>query len=290
MYKNTLVRVKKKLQKLKPVLRIAGYCSVALVFLIISVAAINHQQNIKCTDYKIHINTENGIFFLDENDVNQIIRDNNYASRKGTATGEIDYNRLEKVIENNPYAEKSEIVLSPNGEVNVDVTPRLPIVRVINRNGVGFYIDKQGKKLPLSDKFAARVPVATGNIFDSGMNEDFSDSAQTNKIFQLASFIYSDSLLNPLVEQIYITDENEFELVPKIGNHIIILGDINNLEEKTEKLLAFYRDGLSHVGWQQYSVVNLKFKNQVYATRRDVTLKKLITEPVAAKTDSTKLN
>ena len=132
MYKNTLVRVKKKLQKLKPIFRIAGYCSVAVVFLIISVAAINHQQNIKCTDYKIHINTENGIFFLDESDVSQIIRDNNYASRKGTATGEIDYNRLEKVIENNPYAEKSEIVLSPNGEVNVDVTPRLPIVRVIN--------------------------------------------------------------------------------------------------------------------------------------------------------------
>ncbi|MEI7802986.1 MAG: hypothetical protein WCI97_10100 [Bacteroidota bacterium] len=282
--------MKKKLQKLKPILRIAGYCSIALVFLIISVAAINHQQNILCTDYKIHINTENGIFFLDENDINQIIRDNNYSSRKGTATGDIDYNRLEKIIENNPYAEKAEIVLAPNGEVNVTVTPRLPIVRVINRNGVGFYIDKQGKKLPLSDKFAARVPVATGNIFDSGMNEDFSDTALTDKIFQLSSFIYSDSVLNALVEQIYITDGNEFELVPKIGNHIIILGDINNLEEKTQKLISFYRDGLNHVGWQQYSVVNLKFKNQVYATRRDVAPPQLKIQPIVAKTDTTKLN
>ncbi|MEI7803211.1 MAG: hypothetical protein WCI97_11225 [Bacteroidota bacterium] len=282
--------MKKKFQKLKPVLRIVGYCSIGLVFLIVSVAAINHQQNIPCTDYRIHINTENGIYFLDENDVNQIIKDNNYASRRGTASGEIDYNRLEKIIENNPFAEKSEIVLSPTGDVDVYVQQRLPILRIINKNGVGFYIDKQGKKLPLSDKFTARVTVATGNIVDSGLNEDFSDSTLTNKLFQLASFINSDSLLSALTEQIFITDENEFELVPKIGNHIILLGDINDLQEKTEKLRSFYRDGLNHVGWQQYSLVNLKFKNQVYATRRDVATPQPKTLTQVAVTDSSKLN
>lgn len=282
--------MKKKFQKLKPALRIAGFCSIGVVFLIISIAAINHQQNVPCSEYRIHINTENGIYFLDENDVNQIIMDNNYAARKGTASGEIDYNRLEQIIENNPFAEKSEIVLSPTGDVDVYVQPRLPILRIINKNGVGFYIDKQGKKLPLSDKFTARIPVATGNIFDSGMNEDFSDSALTKKLYQLASFINQDSFLNALTEQIFITDENEFELVPKIGNHIILLGDVNDLQEKTEKLHSFYCDGLNHVGWQQYSFVNLKFKNQVYATRRDVAAPqpKILTQ--VAVTDSSKLN
>jgi len=284
------VRVKKKFQKLKPALRIAGFCSIGVAFLIISIAAINHQQNVPCSEYRIHINTENGIYFLDENDVKQIIMDNNYASRKGTASGEIDYNRLEQIIENNPFTEKSEIVLSPTGDVDVYVQPRLPILRIINKNGVGFYIDKQGKKLPLSDKFTARIPVATGNIFDSGMNEDFSDSALTKKLYQLASFINLDSFLNALTEQIFITDENEFELVPKIGNHIILLGDVNDLQEKTKKLHSFYRDGLNHVGWQQYSFVNLKFKNQVYATRRDVAAPqpKILTQ--VAVTDSSKLN
>ena len=261
-----------------------------LVFLGISIAATNHQCNIPCADYRIHINSENGIYFLDEKDLNQIIKDHNYTSRKGTASGKIDCNRLEKIIENNPYVEKAEIILSPTGEVDVFVQPRLPILRIINKKGVGFYIDKRGRKLPLSDKFTPRVTVATGNIFDSGLNEDFSDSSRTKKLFQLASFINSDSLLNALSEQVFVTDENEFVLVPKIGSHIILLGDINDLQNKTEKLRAFYRDGLNHVGWQQYSIVNLKFKNQVYATRTDVVIHTQKTLTQITVTDSSKLN
>ena len=263
------MRVKKKLQKLKPVFKIIGYCCAGILFFTISIAAINHQQNTSCVGYNIHVSTANGMFFLNEEDVMQIIRDNNYSAQIGSDAGKVDYNRLEKIISNNPYAEKAEIILSPNGNVDVNVQQRVPILRVINRNGVGFYMDESGTKLPLSDKFTARVPVATGNILDSGLNEDFSDSALTKKLFQLSEFIYNDSFLNKLVEQIYVDDKNEVSLVPKIGDHIILFGGFNNYEEKRNKLFSFYTEGLNHVGWQNYSAINLKFRNQVYATRRD---------------------
>ncbi|HAP01376.1 MAG TPA: cell division protein FtsQ [Bacteroidetes bacterium] len=250
--------------------------------------AIHHQQNISLTDYRIHISTDNGMFFLNENDVKQIIQDNNYDV--GKTSGDLDYNRLEKIIENNSYCENAEIKLSPDGEVNVEILQRVPVLRIINKYGVGFYLDKSGKKLPLSDKFTARVVVATGNISDSGISEDTSDAVNTSKLFQIASFICTDSFLNALIEQINVTNEGEFELIPKVGNHNILLGDEKNLSEKTEKLKIFYREGLSKVGWQQYSVINLKYANQVFATRNDVkpyAPPVIVTVPVSS-TDTTK--
>ena len=59
----------------------------------------------------------------------------------------------------------------------------------------------------------------------------------------------------------------DFELVPKVGNHKIVFGGIDNLESKFEKLMIFYKKGLSKTGWNEYSEINLKFKNQVVCTK-----------------------
>ena len=64
------------------------------------------------------------------------------------------------------------------------------------------------------------------------------------------------------IEQIAVNKLLEFELVPKVGNHKIVFGGIENLEGKFEKLMIFYKKGLSKTGWNEYSEINLKYKNQ----------------------------
>lgn len=260
--------MKKKFRKLLPLFRRAVAIAGALALLIVTGAAINHQNNLPLTAYKVSVDHKGGLFFINDDDVQQLIRDNNYEAQVNQPIETLDYSRLEKIIENNPYTKHAEIYVNTLGEVQVNVTQRNPILRVINNIGVSFYLDDSGNKLPVSNRFTARVPVATGNISDSGLNEDFTDSATIKKIFHLASYINNDSLLDALVEQIYVNEQKEFVLVPKVGNHIIEIGDDNNLPEKFSKLIAFYREGLNKTGWQPYSVVNLKFHNQVLATRR----------------------
>ena len=61
---------------------------------------------------------------------------------------------------------------------------------------------------------------------------------------------------------------NEFEIIPVVGNHSILLGDVNDLKEKFDKLKIFYRESLNHTGWNQYSKINLKYENEVYCSKR----------------------
>jgi cell division protein FtsQ len=70
-----------------------------------------------------------------------------------------------------------------------------------------------------------------------------------------------------MFEQIYVGDDFEIELIPKVGNHKILIGNIENLDDKFSRLLLFYKQGLMRKGWENYSVINLKFKNQVVCTK-----------------------
>ena len=88
------------------------------------------------------------------------------------------------------------------------------------------------------------------------------------QVYAIAKFIQNDTVLNPLIEQIYINNENEIELVPRIGDQIILLGDAGNLENKFNKLLTFYRKGLNKIGWTAYSKINLKYENQVVVMKK----------------------
>jgi cell division protein FtsQ len=260
--------MKKKLKNILPVLQTSVWIAGAIVLFIVTGAAISHQNNTPLKGFKISVDHQGGLFFVTNEDIEQLIRDNNYEAQIGNPIETLDYSRLEKILENNPHTLKAEIFVNTIGEVEINVVQRNPILRVINRNGVSFYLGDLGNKIPVSNRFTARVPVATGNIFDSGISEDLTDSTTTKKLFHLASYISSDSTLNALIEQIYVTEQLEFVLVPKIGNHVIEIGDDSNLSEKFSKLLEFYKTGLNKVGWQQYNTVNLKFHNQIFATRR----------------------
>jgi cell division protein FtsQ len=54
-----------------------------------------------------------------------------------------------------------------------------------------------------------------------------------------------------------------------VGNHRILLGQIEYYRENLEKLKLFYEKGLNQMGWNQYSIINLKYKNQVVCTKNN---------------------
>ena len=61
--------------------------------------------------------------------------------------------------------------------------------------------------------------------------------------------------------------EGDFELIPLVGKQLIILGDANDIKEKFDNLQIFYKQGLSHEGWDKYDTINLKYRNQVVCTK-----------------------
>jgi cell division protein FtsQ len=86
-------------------------------------------------------------------------------------------------------------------------------------------------------------------------------------VFRLAEFITEDDFWNAQFEQIYVTNNYEFELIPRVGSHIIELGKVENLDEKFENLKILYNRGFNNLGWNQYEKISLKYKNQVVCTK-----------------------
>ena len=65
-----------------------------------------------------------------------------------------------------------------------------------------------------------------------------------------------------------LTDNDEIDLIPRVGNQIIHLGTTENYEGKLRNLEAFYDKVLPEVGWNKYSVINLEFKDQIVCKKR----------------------
>lgn len=183
---------------------------------------------------------------------------------------------IEKKIVNNPSIQDAQVYKTIDGKLNVIVTQRRPIVRVFSRNE-SYYMDEFGKLMPLSAKYTSRIMVVNGFI-----SESFAKRYQLNyktivdtlarrtlldDIYKLASYIDKSAFWSSQIEQVYVNKDLEFELIPTVGNHKIVLGGVDNLPVKFNKLMVFYKKGLPKTGWNEYSEINLKFKNQIVCTK-----------------------
>ena len=193
----------------------------------------------------------------------------------------INIPQLEKALNSHPAIQNAEVAGDIDGELKINIVQRTPVLRIINTDGESYYIDSQSKLMPLNENYSARVLVANGFIYEPfARRTDFSvDQIKQNKTFKevsllddildVSNYITNDSILNPLIQQIYVNEDKEMELFPSIGNQNIIFGNAENISEKFNKLKLFYTQGLNKTdAWTKYSSINLKYKNIVVCTKK----------------------
>lgn len=138
-------------------------------------------------------------------------------------------------------------------KVGIRVECRVPVVRIFTNGGRSYSLDAEGVVLQRLPK-AVCVPVATGAI-----TEEF---ARTD-LLKLVEFLDEHRFWNAQIEQIVVNDEGEVDLIPRVGSHILRIGKVEQLQRKFDKLEAFYDKGISQVGWERYSVLDVRYGNQV---------------------------
>jgi cell division protein FtsQ len=113
--------------------------------------------------------------------------------------------------------------------------------------------------MPVSRHYVAHVPVATGYV---------RKESATTGLYKFALFLQDNEFWNSQIEQIYVHPGRDIELVPRVGEHRIMLGTLDNFREKLDNLRLFYEHVIPKVGWEKYSIINLKFKNQIVCTKK----------------------
>jgi cell division protein FtsQ len=247
----------------------AWICSLGSVIVLMSFIEI---KKVESTCEKIEVVLPGNQFFIERAEIDEILKSKN-GLLIGRRLSGIDIQYLENKLKANPFIEYAKVYIDMNGIIHADVKQRVPVLRILNLSGQDFYVDQNGLKIPLSDHFTARVLVANGIIL-----EDFNGKLDTLKtklskdLFLTAKYIAEDSLWNDQIVQMYVNVNNDIELIPRVGNQKIILGNADDLKDKFRNLLLFYKKALPQVGWDTYSTINLKFKGQIVCEKRDSTL------------------
>lgn len=166
---------------------------------------------------------------------------------------------IERYINGLSIVEKCEAYKTTTGYVDLSIVCRMPILKVLEPDGDEFYIDSVGNKIEDIHK-TLYLPVATGHV-DDGMIK--------KELKEIAKAICGNKFWQAQIEQIYFDEKKNIILVPRVGDHVIEFGTAENAPAKLDKLYTFYKKGLSTVGWNKHSKLNVEFGNKIFATKKD---------------------
>lgn len=191
----------------------------------------------------------------------------------GRQLKDVDTRGIEEMLRRSPFVKTAECYKTEGGYVYISVTQRMPVIRIKADNGDDYYVDDHDCIMPRSS-YTSDLIIATGYI-----NRWYA----INYISPLGKAIMQNDVWKNLIEQINITPNLGVELVPRIGDHIVYIGQLPEITEKSKhdkdiaqfvdkkmtRLEKFYKYGLSQVGWNKYSYVNIEFDNQIICKRKD---------------------
>ena len=248
---------------------ISGWLLVISGLASLLVAANSKQKEHLCKEILIGIKGTEGNFYVEKEDVLRLMEKSMGGSLLNKSISNINLSKLENELKTNAWIKKAELYFDSRDALHVFVEEREPMARVFTTDGVSFYMDSSGARMPLLDKMSIRVPVVTG--FTSAKKLRAKDSVLLQQVKEVVRFIYQNEFWNAQVGQIDITQEKKFELIPVIGDHIIKLGEGENVEEKLNRLYVFYKQVMSKVGFNKYAALDVQFKEQVVAVKKEPT-------------------
>jgi cell division protein FtsQ len=193
----------------------------------------------------------------------------------GQPLSKVEIAGIEKKIAGLRELKIAEVYMTIDGILNIYADQRTPLMRVFANNGGDYFLDDEGVVIRRRKLGNPRLHIVGGNInISSAMLNGVSvlDTSIKNTIlkdiFYLVSYIRDDSFWSAQIDQIYVDNDDEIDIIPRVGNHLVHLGAPASFEGKLSNLEAFYRKVLPEAGWDKYKLINLEFKDQIVCKRR----------------------
>lgn len=193
--------------------------------------------------------------FITRTMVNKLLIQNN-DSVTNVRKEQLDLDVLEERLRANEMIQDAEVYLSVNGTLGAKIKQRTPIARIATKNS--YYIDSEGKAMPLSTVSAAHVPFVEGKVAKN----------ELKNVYVLAKYIAEDDFLKKNVISIIQNDNKTFNLKLRTNDFVVLFGNIKNIKKKVNNLKAFYKKAMKDKTLDNYAKVDLKFTNQVVCTKK----------------------
>ena len=138
--------------------------SIAILFFgaTMSAVKVTSKNQIRKVEYKlIHLTDGNDLITVEE--IKKKLMKTYNLDFVGVEIDRIDLGELEALLKKEAFIVDADTYLDSKNELHIEIAQRTPILRVLGLNGSNYYLDAEGVRLPLSDHFAARVPIISPN-------------------------------------------------------------------------------------------------------------------------------
>lgn len=249
---------------------------VAMAVLMLGYGARKQKETV-CGEVEVNIERRQYDIYLQNRDIDRWLAAHGI-NIPGKKAAQMDACAVENVLLQNPYISSAEVFVTQDGICRLWVDQRNPFLKVVSVDGQMYQIDRKGVQMPVNVDYAVRLRVASGYIpFAPQYGLNVTEIADTlpesvlKRLYDINAFLEANSLWDAMFEQIYVTYQGEYELVPKVGGQTVKLGKIEDMDDlagKMKRLELFYRKCSVNGFLERYSVLNLKYRNQIVATRR----------------------
>jgi cell division protein FtsQ len=229
--------------------------------------------SIPCSGISIRIEDSARYHFVTRRDLANLVSQSG-ARLIGQPLQKLPLADIENKISVRRELKDQEAYTTIDGILHVSADQRNPVMRVIAGGG-DYFVDEDGVVIRCRNLYNPRLHIVGGNIrITSPMLNGVSIFDTINKnsilrdIYEFVEYIDNDSFWSAQIDQIYVDNDDELDLIPRLGNNVIHLGTTENFSGKLRNLEAFYKKVMPEVGWNKYELINLEFKDQIVCRKR----------------------
>lgn len=224
----------------------------------------------------VRVGTPEGVHFMNEKRARSIV-EKNFGPLEKRPIPDLPLEKMEHTLSKKPAVGKANVFVSIEGTLRIELEQREPVLRLIDREGKGGYLDKSGELMPLSSRYTAHVPVLTGDFHlswwkrpgnptrpDSASDKlSSSEKSVVNGVQKLGKILKKSPFWQAQVQQVTLGPTGKATLIPRLGDQRILFGALRDQKKKFRKLMAFYQNSLGNTDWKQYDTLDLRFEDQI---------------------------
>ena len=242
-----------------------GWNLAIVALLAVWVIAIQQTNNKTIQDIQIDVDSIEGMRdLIVKDEMLDVLNDVSAVNIKTASIKKLDIRQIEAAIKDDNRVHDADIYIDAQHTLHVNIEQRRPILRFKGDNGQDYYLDQGGSYVSKSQYRAVRVPIVTGYFNKYQPNWTVNDDNRINKAYEIGSVINKDDFLRSLIEQIHFERSGRIVLVPKVGEHKIVLDYMDNLERKLSyNLKRFYKQMAKDNMWGKYDELDISYKNQI---------------------------
>lgn len=192
--------------------------------------------------------------YMTEDAVNKLLIQK-YGALSDVPQDKVVLSNAEELLEAHAMVRDAEVYLALDGVLTAKIEQRKPIGRVEGLKK--YYLDEDGKPMPLSKNHSARVPIITGDLTGKALED----------IYQILKYINKDDFLRKNVIGIHVESEEQYQLKFRMDRFVVYLGGVEDMDKKFRNFKAFYAKALKDKTLDEYLSVSLEFDNQVVCTK-----------------------